>query len=113
LSKTAFFSTFSKGQGLLNFDKKYPLFKKKTGQPIILNPPWFSLIITFKIAKTACPEAEFLSEIQTKILTVFFLAIHSHLYSFALRFLFLQIHATSYSFYSSVTVHCTGERRKT
>jgi hypothetical protein len=26
------------------------------------------------------------------------LAIHSHLYSFALRFLFLQTHATSYSF---------------
>jgi hypothetical protein len=25
------------------------------------------------------------------------LAIHSHLYSFALRFLFLQTHATSYS----------------
>jgi hypothetical protein len=29
---------------------------------------------------------------------VFLLAIHSHLYSFALRFLFLQTHATSYSF---------------
>ncbi len=28
--------------------------------------------------------------------------IHSHLYSFALRFLFLQTHGTSYSFYSSV-----------
>ncbi len=32
---------------------------------------------------------------------------------FAMRFLFLQTHATSYSFYSSVTVHCKGERRKT
>ncbi len=30
------------------------------------------------------------------------LAIHSHLYSFALRFLFLQTHATSYSFFSSL-----------
>jgi hypothetical protein len=30
-----------------------------------------------------------------------------------LRFLFLQTHATSHSFYSSVTVHCKGERRKT
>jgi hypothetical protein len=48
-------------------------------------------------------EAEFLDEIQTKILRVFLLAIHSHLYSFALRFLFLQTHATSYSFYNSVT----------
>ncbi len=28
----------------------------------------------------------------------FLLAVHSHLYSFALRFLFLQAHATSYSF---------------
>jgi hypothetical protein len=40
------------------------------------------------------PEAEFLDEIQTKVLRVFLLAIHSHLYSFALRFLFLQTHAT-------------------
>ncbi len=48
--------------------------------------------------------AEFLDEIQTKVLRIFFLAIHSPLYSFALRFLFLQNHATSSSFYSSVTV---------
>ncbi len=51
-------------------------------------------------------EAEFLGEIQTKFLRVFLLVIHSHLYSFVLRFLFLQTHATSYSF-------CKGERRKT
>ncbi len=31
---------------------------------------------------------------------------HSHLYSFALRYLFIQTHKTSYSF-------CKGERRKT
>ncbi len=49
------------------------------------------------------PEAEFLDENQTK---VFLLAIHSHLYSFALRFLFLPTHATSYSF-------CKGEWRIT
>ncbi len=59
------------------------------------------------------PEAEFLDENQKKVLRVFLLAIHSHLYSFALRFLFLQTHATSYSFYSSFNVHCKGERRKT
>jgi hypothetical protein len=47
--------------------------------------------------------AEFLDEIQTKVLRVFLLAIHSHLYSFALRFLFLLIHATSYRFYCLVT----------
>ncbi len=58
-------------------------------------------------------EAEFSDEIQSKVLRVFLLAIHSHIYSFALRFLFLQTHATSYSYYSSVTVHCKGERRKT
>jgi hypothetical protein len=45
-----------------------------------------------------------LDEIQTIVFRVFLLAIHNHLYSFALRFLFLQTHATSYSFYSSVTV---------
>jgi hypothetical protein len=45
-----------------------------------------------------CPLAEIL------------LAIHSHLYSFALRFLFLQNHATSYSFYNALlyTVKETG-----
>jgi hypothetical protein len=40
-------------------------------------------------------EAEFLDEIQTKVLKVFLLAIHSHLYSFSLRFIFLQAHETS------------------
>ncbi len=50
-------------------------------------------------------EAEFLDEIQTKVLRVFLFAIHSHLYSFALRFLFLQTYETYDSFYSSVTVN--------
>ncbi len=45
---------------------------------------------------------------QTKVSRVFLLAIH--LCCFDLRF--LQTHATSYSFYSSVTVHCKGERGK-
>jgi hypothetical protein len=45
-----------------------------------------------------------LAEIQTKVLRVFLLAFHSPLFSFALRFLFLQTHATSYSFCSSVTL---------
>jgi hypothetical protein len=47
-------------------------------------------------------EAEFLDDIQTKIFRVFLLAIHNHLYSFDLRFLFVQTLATSYSFYGSV-----------
>jgi hypothetical protein len=55
-------------------------------------------------------EVEFLDKIQKKVLRNVLLAIHNHLYSFALRF--LHIHATSYSFYSSVTVQ-RGERRKT
>ncbi len=44
------------------------------------------------------PEAEFLDEIQNKSLRVFLIAIHSHLYSFALRLKFLRNHATSYKF---------------
>ncbi len=52
------------------------------------------------------PEAEILDEIETKILRVFLLAIHSHLFSFALRFLFLQTQASTYSLYSSFTVYC-------
>ncbi len=43
-----------------------------------------------------------MDEIQTKVLRVFLLAIHSHIYSFALRFLFLQTHATSFSFCSAL-----------
>jgi hypothetical protein len=50
---------------------------------------------------------------QNKVLRVFLLAIHSHHYSFALRFIFLQTPATSYSLYSSATVHCKVEWRKT
>jgi hypothetical protein len=46
-------------------------------------------------------EAEFLDKIQTIVLRVFLLVIHSHfyMYSFALRSLFLQTQAISYSFY--------------
>ncbi len=64
------------------------------------------------LAALVGPEAEFLDEIQTKFLIVFLLVIHSHLRSFALRFIFLQTHATSPV--STVhTVHCEGERRET
>ena len=45
-----------------------------------------------------CPEAEFLDEIQTKVKSFPPFYSQSPLYSFALRFLFLQTHATSYSF---------------
>jgi hypothetical protein len=61
-------------------------------------------------ATEVLPEAEFLDEIE--VLGVFLLAIHSDqstVNSFALRFLF---HATSYSCYNLVTVHCNGEGGK-
>jgi hypothetical protein len=60
-------------------------------------------------------EGKFLDETQTKVFRVFLLAIHSHLYtvySFALRFLLLKTHATSYSFYRSVTVYSKGVSEK-
>jgi hypothetical protein len=65
-------------------------------------------------------EAEFLDEIQTKVLRVFLLAVLSHLYGFALRFLFNQTHATSHVFLQTHTIsyvvvqfsYCTLYRRK-
>jgi hypothetical protein len=47
------------------------------------------------------PDAEFLDKIQTKVLRVFLIVIHSYLYSFSLRFLFFQTHATSYSLWKT------------
>jgi hypothetical protein len=68
-------------------------------------------------------EAEFLDGMQTKVLQVLLLAIHSHPYSFALKFIFFQTHATLYEFFLNSCnllqflqfsyVHCKGERRKT
>jgi hypothetical protein len=69
------------------------LFKLQIRQ--VLNLVSLSLSLFFLLRT----EAEFLDEIQTKVLKVFLLAIQSDLYSFALKFLFLQTHATSYSLY--------------
>jgi hypothetical protein len=54
-----------------------------------------------EISESIEPEAEFLDEIQAKVLRGFLLVIHSHLYGFALTFPFtlLQNHATSFSYY--------------
>jgi hypothetical protein len=41
------------------------------------------------------PEAEFVDEIQRKAVKVFLLVIHNHIYSFTLRFIFLQSRAIS------------------
>ena len=42
-----------------------------------------SLITNLFIIKMNYTEAEFLDKVQTKVLRVFLLAIHSHLYNFA------------------------------
>jgi hypothetical protein len=49
---------------------------------------------------------------QKPALIIFLLAIQSHLYGFTLRFIFLQTHATSYSFYGELPRYCTLYRRK-
>jgi hypothetical protein len=49
-----------------------------------------------------------MDEIHAKALSVFLLAIPSHLYSFALRFIFPKTYATSYSFNSSGTQNQTS-----
>ncbi len=51
-----------------------------------------------------------MDKIQTKILRVFLVAIHNHLYSFALRFLFLQTHATVSTLQLMCTVKVKGEK---
>jgi hypothetical protein len=52
---------------------------------------------------TERPEAEFLDKIRTKVYRVFFLAFHSHLYSFGLIFIFFQTHAPSYIYFFKLT----------
>ncbi len=76
-------------------------------------------IVTIRYGKAAqrrslCTEGKFLDEIHPKVLGIFLFAIHSHLYSFPLRFIFLQTHATSLRFlqFAYCTVHCKGEGRK-
>ncbi len=56
-------------------------------------------------------EAEFLDEIQMKVLSVFLLAIHSRLYSIALRFHFKLTQLLTV--FTVHIVHCQGERKKT
>ena len=56
---------------------------------LFIRARWFSWILRFT------PEAEFLDEIQAKVSSLLFTSTVS---SFALRFLFLKTHATSYLF---------------
>ncbi len=46
----------------------------------------------------------------TKVSRVFLLAIHSYLYSFALRFIFLQTQATPYSFFRVQLLYTVKEK---
>jgi hypothetical protein len=55
----------------------------------------------------------YLNEIQTKSLEFSSLLFTVTFTALPWDFYFFKTHATSYSFYSSVTVHCKGERRKT
>ncbi len=79
--------------------------------PLLLSPPpaHVTSLLSVLWFRTFWPEAEILDEIQTKVLRVFLLAIHSHLYSIASRFLFLQTHATSNSFNRFYTVKKGGK----
>ncbi len=62
------------------------------------------------VSNRSSPDTKFLDEIQTKVLRVFLPAIHSDLYSFAYRFIFLQTHASSYSFQSFFLLHTVKEK---
>jgi hypothetical protein len=67
-------------------------------------PAWSGRVGCWNAELLGCgPEAEFLDEIQTT------LSIHSHLYSFPLRFLFLQI-MPSLTF-STVQLLCTVKEK--
>jgi hypothetical protein len=66
---------------------------------------WWTVWARFRWQMPGCfvnvhrgAEAKFLTEIKTKVLRVFLLSINNHLYSFAVRFQFLETHTTSYSF---------------
>ncbi len=57
-------------------------------------------------------EAEFLDAIQTKVLKVFLLAMHSHLYSFALIFICFSFQLTQHLtyFYGSQLLYTVKEK---
>jgi hypothetical protein len=76
----------------------YPFKLKMTQTQLFENfLKYVSRLKTDSFSGDNCPEAEFLDEIQTKVLRIFLLAIYSQLNSFALTVLFLQTQATSYS----------------
>ncbi len=64
------------------------------------------------VRKAMQPEAEFLDKTQTRVLWIFFLVIHSHLYSFAWDFFFFKL-AQPLTVSTVHTVHWKGKRGKT
>jgi hypothetical protein len=86
--------------------KKRKYYKSGTSYPLFF--------LSQTQSEKYCREAEFLEVIGTKVLKDFLLAIHRHLQlCLEIWIYFFQTHAISYSFCSSVNVHCKGERRKT
>jgi hypothetical protein len=65
---------------------------------------WFDLAYISDISRWYRPEAEFLDEIQTKILRVFLLVIHSHFRSFACDYFFKLTQPNTVS--TVHTAHC-------
>jgi hypothetical protein len=74
---------------------------------VLCSPFTCTLCFPNKLKRTT--EAEFFDKIQREVLRVFLLAIQSPFYSFALRFLYLQTHATSYNF-CSVLLYTVKEK---
>ncbi len=72
---------------------------------------WWVTLRQLLASGTQLTRGWILGQIQTKVFRVFLLAIHSHLYSFALRFL-VHTQANSYYFYRKVTVLYTVKERE-
>jgi hypothetical protein len=70
--------------------------------PLIFSVLSVLTLLQYILRHLLSPEAEFLEEIQTKVLRIFLLVIHSHLYNFAMRFIFLQTQAKSLWFKKSM-----------
>ncbi len=100
-------------------------FKRTRGWEHRVHTEWqwpLSGVYSIMMKKLAQPDAEFLDEIQTKVLRVFLLSIHSHLYSLPwdlyflkptqpLTYFFKRTQPLMY-FYSKATVHCKGKKEE-
>ncbi len=106
-------SALSTSQRAINVKIVYGNFKseKYRYKPRNLNKivrSWIPLLV--EVLPCGIHKGRILGRNPNKSLKSFPPCSHSYLYSFAMRFLFLQTHATSYSFYSSLlyTVNVKG-----